>query len=160
MARLRHVSTISGRKRLADASSIALVILIVAFAIFPIVWTFLVSLKPEEDIVTATMSYIPRRVTFENYVAIWTRSNFPTLITNSIVTTSITVTLCTVAGTLASYAVSRFRFPGRRELMMFYLVVRMFPAVMIIIPLVDRSMSTSPGRPWASTCRAKTSSGP
>lgn len=135
MARLRHVSTISGRKRLADASSIALVILIVAFAIFPIVWTFLVSLKPEEDIVTATMSYIPRRVTFENYVAIWTRSNFPTLITNSIVTTSITVTLCTVAGTLASYAVSRFRFPGRRELMMFYLVVRMFPAVMIIIPL-------------------------
>ena len=41
------------------------------------------SLKPEEDIVTATMSYIPRRVTFENYVAIWTRSNFPTLIANS-----------------------------------------------------------------------------
>ena len=47
---------------------------------FPIVWTFLISLKPEEDIVTATMSYLPRRVTFENYVAIWTRSNFPTLI--------------------------------------------------------------------------------
>ena len=29
------------------------------------------------------MTYMPRRITFENYVAIWTRSNFPTLIGNS-----------------------------------------------------------------------------
>ena len=135
MPRLRHVTTMSGRKKLVDAVSAALVVLIVLFAIFPIVWTFLISLKPEEDIVTATMSYIPERVTTENYVAIWTRSNFPILIGNSAVVTAITVTLCTIIGTLASYAVSRFRFAGRRELMMFYLVVRMFPAVMIIIPL-------------------------
>jgi multiple sugar transport system permease protein len=135
MGRLRYVSTMSRRKAIGDTLSVVLVLVIVVFAIFPIVWTFLVSLKPEEDIVTAVMTYIPRRVTIENYVAIWTRSNFPTLIGNSVVTTSITVTLCTVVGTLASYAVSRFRFTGRRELMMFYLVVRMFPAVMIIIPL-------------------------
>jgi multiple sugar transport system permease protein len=135
MGRLRYVSTMSRRKTIGDTLSVVLVLVIVVFAIFPIVWTFLVSLKPEEDIVTAVMTYIPRRVTIENYVAIWTRSNFPTLIGNSVVTTSITVTLCTVVGTLASYAVSRFRFTGRRELMMFYLVVRMFPAVMIIIPL-------------------------
>jgi multiple sugar transport system permease protein len=135
MARLRSVSSMPVRKAIADAVSVVLVLIIVAFAVFPILWTFLVSLKPEEDIVTATMSYLPRRVTFENYVAIWTRSNFPTLIGNSLVTTAITVTLCTAIGTLAAYAVSRFHFPGRRGLMMFYLVVRMFPAVMIIIPL-------------------------
>ena len=46
-----------------------------------------------------------------------------------------TVAMCTAVGTLASYAVSRFHFAGRRGLMMLYLVVRMFPAVMIIIPL-------------------------
>ncbi len=102
---------------------------------FPIVWTFLISLKPEEDIVTRTLTYIPTRITFENYVAIWTRSNFPTLIINSAVVTLITVSICTVVGTLASYAVARYRFRGRREMMMLYLVVRMFPAVMIIIPL-------------------------
>ena len=135
MRRLRYVSSTSLRKRIADILAYLLVLAIVTFAIFPIVWTFLVSLKPEEDIVTATLSYIPRRITFENYVAIWTRSNFPTLIANSAVVTAITVSLCTVVGVLASYAVSRFRFAGRRELMMFYLVVRMFPAVMIIIPL-------------------------
>ena len=108
---------------------------IVAFAVFPILWSLLVSLKPEADIVTANLQYIPRRITFDNYVAIWTRSNFPILIANSAVVTAITVAICTVAGTLASYANARFSFAGRRGLMLFYLVVRMFPAVMIVIPL-------------------------
>ena len=108
---------------------------IVAFSVFPILWSLLVSLKPEEDIVTANLQFIPRRITFENYVAIWTRSNFPILIANSAVVTAITVAICVVAGTLASYAIARFTFAGRRGLMLFYLVVRMFPAVMIIIPL-------------------------
>jgi multiple sugar transport system permease protein len=120
---------------LGNALATLAVLTLVVFAVFPIVWTFLVSLKPESDIVTATLTYLPRRVTFENYEAIWTRSNFPTLIVNSAVVTLTTVVICTVVGTLASYAVARYRFTGRRELMMFYLVVRMFPAVMIIIPL-------------------------
>ncbi len=130
---LAHVDPL--RRRVGDALASAAAILIALIAVFPIVWTFLVSLKPEADIVTATMTYLPRRVTLENYVAIWTRSNFPTLLLNSMATTAMTVAICVVFGTLASYAVSRYRFAGRRELMLFYLVVRMFPAVMIIIPL-------------------------
>jgi multiple sugar transport system permease protein len=74
-------------------------------------------------------------VVLENYVAIWTRSNFPTLIANSVVTTLLTVAICTTAGTLAAYAVARTRFAGRQKILLLYLVVRMFPAVMIIIPL-------------------------
>ena len=133
--RRRLVRSKATRRRLADGLASMALWTIVLFAILPIVWTFLVSLKPEADIVTATLSYVPKRVTFENYVAIWTRSNFPTLIINSAVVTAMTVVICVVIGTLASYAVSRYRFAGRRELMLFYLVVRMFPAVMIIIPL-------------------------
>ena len=131
----RYLDTMSGRKSLGDLLASLAVLVIVLFSVFPIIWTFLISLKPEEDIVTATLTYIPTRVTFENYVAIWTRSNFPTLIINSAVVTLITVSICVVVGTLASYAVARYRFRGRREMMMLYLVVRMFPAVMIIIPL-------------------------
>jgi len=49
--------------------------------------------------------------------------------------TMITVAICLVTGTLAAYAFSRFTFPGRTRLMLGYLVVRMFPAVLMIIPL-------------------------
>jgi multiple sugar transport system permease protein len=125
----------SARRRIHVLVCYAAALSIVSFAMFPVLWALLTSLKPESDIVTATIQYIPERVTFENYVAIWTRSNFPTLIANSAVVTLTTVVICVVIGTLASYAVARYRFRGRRELMLFYLVVRMFPAVMIIVPL-------------------------
>lgn len=123
------------RRRLGDLGIWLLGLLITLFAIFPIVWALLTSLKREAAIITTVMQYIPREVTFENYVAIWTRSNFPTLLVNSMVVTAITVVVCALVGTLASYAIARYQFRGRRELMLFYLVIRMFPAVMIIIPL-------------------------
>jgi multiple sugar transport system permease protein len=123
------------RRRLGDLGVWLLGLLITLFAIFPIVWALLTSLKQEAAIITTVMQYIPREITFENYVAIWTRSNFPTLLLNSMVVTAITVVVCAVVGTLASYAIARYQFRGRRELMLFYLVIRMFPAVMIIIPL-------------------------
>lgn len=124
------------RHRLAATLSAYLAMgAILAFSVLPIVWTFLVSIKPESEIVTAEMRYLPTAPVFENYVAIWTRSNFPTLIANSAVVTLLTVAICTVTGTLAAYAVARTRFRGRRQVLLTYLAVRMFPAVMIVIPL-------------------------
>jgi multiple sugar transport system permease protein len=131
----RYLTGITARKRFADVLANVAILAIVAFAVFPILWAFLVSLKPEAEMATAEIQYLPQRITFENYEAIWTRSNFPTLITNSAVVSLTTVIICTVFGTLASYAVARCRFTGRQALMLFYLVIRMFPAVMIIIPL-------------------------
>jgi len=101
----------------------------------PIVWTFLISIRPESDIVTAQLRYWPSAVTFEHYVKLWNQSGYPVLVLNSVVITSITVGICLVTGTTASYAFSRYRFRGRMTLMLGYLVVRMFPAVLMIIPL-------------------------
>lgn len=123
------------RRRLTDVLVWLAGLAITIFAVFPIVWALLTSLKEEAAIITTQMQYIPKAITYQNYVDIWTRSNFPTLLTNSAITTAMTVVICATLGTLASYAIARFHFRGRRELMLFYLVIRMFPAVMIIIPL-------------------------
>lgn len=120
---------------LLDIVTYAFVIAVVLFALFPIAWTFLTSLKPSEDIITATLQYIPQRITFENYANIWNRSNFPTLITNSAITTTLTLIICITLGSLAAYGFSRYRFRGRNSLLLFYLVIRMFPVVLLIIPL-------------------------
>jgi len=128
--------TTSRRARLAwNIATYAVLITLTVFCMFPLVWTFLTSLKYEGDIVTQTMQYIPKRITFDNYVAIWTQSGFPTLVFNSFVVTATTVVLCLITGTLAAYSFSRFHYPGRGALMLGYLVIRMFPAVLMIIPL-------------------------
>ena len=128
--------TTSRRARLGwNIATYAVLITLTIFCIFPLVWTLLTSLKYEADIVTQTMQYIPKRITFDNYVAIWTQSGFPTLVFNSFVVTATTVVLCLITGTLAAYSFSRFHYPGRGALMLGYLVIRMFPAVLMIIPL-------------------------
>ena len=106
---------------------------VVGFSIFPLVWTLLTSLKFEEDIVTATLQYLPRKVTFDNYVTLWQQSSFPTLVANSAVVTTITGAICLSIGTLAAYSFSRYRFRGRDKLLLLYLVIRMFPVVLMII---------------------------
>ncbi|WP_226781524.1 carbohydrate ABC transporter permease [Oceaniglobus trochenteri] len=105
------------------------------FSVLPIVWLVITSFKTEAEIVTDTITFLPQSLQLQNYRDVWAQSNYPSLMWNSIVTTFYTVTICMVAGSLAAYSFSRNAFPLRRELMLFYLVVRMFPAVLIIIPL-------------------------
>jgi len=105
------------------------------FGLAPVVWLIITSFKPEDEIVNRTLTYYPHNPVLSNYVDIWNQSAFPTLMMNSFLTTTMTVVICVVIGTLASYSFSQYRFPGKRSLLLFYLVVRMFPAVLMIIPL-------------------------
>lgn len=127
--------TRSASKLVWDIATYAVLILLAFVCIFPILWTFLTSVKIEADIVTREMVYLPTRFTFENYVKLWNQSGYPVLVMNSLIVTSVTVLICLLTGTIASYAFSRFHFAGRTQLMLGYLVVRMFPAVLMIIPL-------------------------
>ena len=118
-----------------NIASYAVMVLLAIICIFPVLWTFLTSIKVETDIVTPDMVYVPTRFTFESYVKLWYQSSYPKLVANSLVVTTLTVLICLATGTIASYSFSRFHFAGRTPLMMAYLVVRMFPAVLMIIPL-------------------------
>ena len=104
------------------------------FAAFPVLWAFNISLRAEKDIITNHFA-LPSPATLDNYIAIWTQSNLPALMWNSAVTTFFTVVICVIAGTMASYSLSRMQFRGRQNLLLFFLILRMFPVVLMIIPL-------------------------
>jgi multiple sugar transport system permease protein len=127
--------SLSRSRRFFDASSAMIAIGIVIFAMFPIVWTALTSLKHESAIVTTTIQYIPTDPTFQNYVTLWERSDYPRLLRNSAIVTVMTVVMSLVIGIFAGYSISRYRFRGRGWLMVFYLVIRMFPFTLLLIPL-------------------------
>jgi multiple sugar transport system permease protein len=127
--------TRSSSKLVWDIAAYAVLIVLGFLCVFPLVWTFLTSIKVEEDIVTREMVYFPTRFTFDWYVRLWNQSGYPVLVMNSLITTSVTVLICLATGSIAAYSFSRFNFAGRTQLMLGYLVVRMFPAVLMIIPL-------------------------
>jgi multiple sugar transport system permease protein len=122
-------------RRFYDVLASVVVIVVVIFAIGPIVWTVLTSFKTEDQIVNADFTYLPTSVTFDNYVTLWRRSGYPNLLLNSAIVTGMTVLMSLVIGTVAAYSISRYRFRGRSGLMIFYLVIRMFPFTLLLIPL-------------------------
>jgi multiple sugar transport system permease protein len=122
-------------RRFYDILATIVVLAVVTFAIVPIVWTVLTSLKTESEIVSREFRWLPTSLTFENYVTLWERSGYPHLLRNSAIVTGITVLMSLTIGTVAAYSISRYRFRGRSSLMIFYLVIRMFPFTLLLIPL-------------------------
>src|SRR5215211_7287846 len=122
-------------KRMFDVAAGIVVVLVVAFAMAPIVWTLLTSFKTESQIVSEKMNYLPSTLTFENYSTLWRRSGYPHLLKNSAIVTGLTVLLSLTIGILGGYGISRYRFHGRSVLMIFFLVIRMFPFTLMLIPL-------------------------
>ena len=122
-------------RRFYDVLASIVVLAVVTFAIGPIVWTVLTSFKTEDEIVSRDFRFLPTSLTFDNYVTLWERSGYPNLLLNSAIVTGMTVLMSLTIGTVASYSISRYRFRGRSSLMIFYLVIRMFPFTLLLIPL-------------------------
>jgi multiple sugar transport system permease protein len=123
------------RQRLYDGLAYVVLIGAFTFAVFPIVWTLLTSLKPSADIITSQIQYIPSHPTLENYVTLWGQAGFVRMFVNSATVTVLTVLICLTVGTTGAYSLSRYRFRGRGQILLGYLVIRMFPAVLLLLPI-------------------------
>lgn len=123
------------QQRFYDLLAIIVVIIVVIFAMSPIVWTVLTSFKTEKQIVSPNFTWLPTSLTLDNYSTLWRRSGYPHLLMNSAIVTGMTVLMSLTIGTIAAYSISRYRFYGRNGLMVFYLVIRMFPFTLLLIPL-------------------------
>ena len=122
-------------RKIGNAVTYGLIFCYLFFGLAPIIWLLITSFKTEAEIVSTTLTYYPHNPTVHNYIDIWNQSGLLNLMSNSFLTTIYTVVMCIVVGTLASYSFSQYKFPGKQGLLVFYLVVRMFPAVLMIVPL-------------------------
>ncbi len=123
----------SKTRRLLETELPAL--LIVTFAVAPYVWMVLTSLKPEADIAAFPVRYLPTQATLDHYRMLLARTSFAGNLLNSLIIAIGATLLGLTVSVPAAYAFSRFRFAGRRFLMTQFLVINMFPVVLIIIPL-------------------------
>ncbi len=111
------------------------VFVILSFALFPYIWGFISSITPEGEMYIERLRYVPRNPTLENYGRLFGRINFLGNLLDSFLVASLSMLFGLVFSVGASYAFSRFRFIGRRFLLMQFLVINMFPVVLLLIPL-------------------------
>lgn len=103
--------------------------------VFPIYWMVNTAFKPSDEVTTLTPIWFPLRPTLENFTRALTQDGFLVYLRNSAIVVVSAVLLSIVVGFLASAALSRFRFRGRRAILVAILFVQMIPSGALLIPL-------------------------
>lgn len=131
-------------KRSAKASAGLHGALIVAslIAIFPVFWILVTSFKPDARAISPSPKLFDES-SVDNYVDILSgaKGSFLTWFGNSVTIAALTTVISVFLSATTAYAVSRFRFAGKRKLMTVFLVVQMFPFAVLIVPLYNILLS-------------------
>jgi len=98
-------------------------------ALFPIVLVVINSFKTRKAIFAHPLM-IPTSSTFslEGYATVWERASFDTYFANSLIVTVISISLILLAGAMAAFALSEYKFPGNP-------IMGLYLALGIMIPI-------------------------
>jgi len=126
--------TMKKRQNLAMLLRYVFIIVFAAFALFPIYEMVATSLKNEVD----AFSIPPKWVflpTFKNYQEVLFEGKFFTYFYNSIIVALTATVLSVAAGALGAYSLARFKFKGKKLVIMGTLLMRMVPPVILVVPI-------------------------
>ncbi len=108
--------------------------LLTIFTLTPVLVMLSSSLKPLQD-VQGPFRWIPSTLTLRPYLDIWSTVPLADYFVNSMIVAS-GATVCSVLiAILAAYAVSRYRFKGRKLFTVTVLSTQMFPGILFLLPL-------------------------
>ena len=122
----------NGRRR---AGQVAAAVLVVAYALAPVLWIVSLSFKAGDDINNGR--FLPDVWTLDNYRSVFRTDLFTSALRNSIGISLIATTVSVVLATFAAYAIARLEFRGKTAILSMALAIAMFPAVSLVGPLFD-----------------------
>ncbi|WP_330172544.1 carbohydrate ABC transporter permease [Streptomyces sp. NBC_01498] len=104
------------------------------FALLPVYVMVSSSLKPLED-VTGKFQWIPTEITIRPYIDIWDTVPLAHYFMNSLMVAGAATVLSVTIAVFSAYAVSRYRFRGKRIFTVTVLSTQMFPGILFLLPL-------------------------
>lgn len=116
---------------------IAGIIFFVLMVAFPFYWMIVSSLRPLEEILMnpANLGLDFGKIDLSAYYDVLFDHGFVRYILNSFYVSIITVALAVALATVGGYAVTRLRFRGQSFMSYSILIIYMFPAIVLVIPL-------------------------
>ena len=126
----------TGIKRKTKIENTVIYVILILMSIIwlvPFVFILLQSFRIEN---TWMVGYvIPKKWGFDNYIYLFTKTNFLKWYSNTFIIALVTCILQTIIVLSTSYALSRFRFKSRKLLMNLMLILGMFPGFLTMIIL-------------------------
>lgn len=113
----------------------AVLILACVVSVYPFLRVVSVSLRPSNQLLSTDLALIPPGASLENYRALIFERDFTIWLWNSLVVSAASVLVGLMLAATAAYAFSRWKFPGRRQGLLFLLTTQMIPAGMLLLPI-------------------------
>ena len=108
---------------------------IVIVLLFPVYWMINCSLQHTNVIMTVPPTFFPTNPTLENFAKIFSNASYLRYFKNSFIVAFGTIAVVLIVSIPASFALSRYNFPGKHAIMSAISSVQMFPTVVILITL-------------------------
>lgn len=103
--------------------------------LFPLYWIAVTSFKTPGSIFSRPLQYWPKEFSFENYVSLFSKAQFGTYLTNSLIVALGAGIAATTIAVLSGYVLARFEFRSKTALLIGFLVTQMIPAFIALGPL-------------------------
>lgn len=116
--------------------SYLLISIVIVIILYPILWTIGASFNPGNSLISTSM--IPKNPTTEHYQALFQNEGtlqYLNWFKNSIIVSLSTMVLSTISVTFTAYAFSRFRFKGRKNSLMLFMLLQMIPQFSALIAI-------------------------
>jgi ABC-type maltose transport system permease subunit len=134
-------SSRSFQKRLGLIMRLIVALILIIFAVFPVLWIISASFSGTQSLSTQTL--IPKNVSLSNYQALFGLDpdyTFGDLVYqkwlfNSVKVSLITTVLSLGITTMAAYAFSRMRFKGRVSMLKALLLIQVFPNLLALVAI-------------------------
>lgn len=125
-----------------------LIWIMIAFALFPVIWIFSASLNVSNTLFGQGL--IPKNFTTNHYQELFSNPQHPfgRWLWNSIKISGTASVLTVFLAALAAYALSRFRFRGRRTGLITLLLIQMFPQMLAMVAIYLLLLNIGRYIPW------------
>lgn len=112
-------------------------ILILLYAIFPLLWMLSLSFKDPSTFRSDEPTFLPDKWVWTNYQTVFSDTLFTSALRNSVGVALIATALSVIVAMFASYAIARLDFPGKKALLSTALAIAMFPQAALVGPLFN-----------------------
>jgi len=123
------------RRRTRQLGWNVLGVLVLVVMVFPVYWMVATAFKPGQKILSYTPQWFPTDPTLSNFTDAIDQPFFWNAVKNSLIIVTTVVALSVVLAFLASLALAKFHFYGRKAFIVLILGVQMVPLAALIIPL-------------------------
>ncbi|RKT76725.1 carbohydrate ABC transporter membrane protein 2 (CUT1 family) [Terracoccus luteus] len=132
----RGTRTASRRRRSGGGTPLvyALALVVVAVTLGPVVYGVLGGFRTNAQLAESPAA-LPNPWVMSNYTGVLTNPAFWRYALNSTVIALLTTALVVVLGMMAAYPLARYRFKGREQLFLVFVMGLLFPVTVAIIPL-------------------------